>query len=57
MYRVTGPKPVGGVSAPGTVVLCLTDAQAAALESGGHIEAVKELDPVEPMAGTDEEGN
>ncbi len=49
VYRVTGPKAVGGVLAPGTVVLCITDAQAAALEAGGHVEAVRD----KPMAGTE----
>jgi hypothetical protein len=57
-YRVVGPKAVGGVSAPGTVVLCLTDGQAAALELGGHVEPYDpNQDPDAPTVGTDQEGN
>lgn len=55
-YRVVGPKAVGGVPAPGTVTLCLTDGQAQALESGGHVEPVTETDD-QPLTGTDKEGN
>lgn len=57
-YRVVGPKAVGGVLAPGTVVLSLTDGQAEALESGGHVEPyVPDADQDEPTAGDDQEGN
>lgn len=56
-YRVTGPKAVGGVLRPGTVVLSLTDAQAEALESGGHVEPWTDEDQEQPMAGADKEGN
>lgn len=66
-YRVVGPKAVGGVLKPGTVVLSLTDGQAAALEAGGHVEPYTpedepegsgaEQDPDQPTVGTDQEGN
>lgn len=56
-YRVVGPKAVGGVLKPGTVVLSLTDGQAAALEAGGHVEPTGDQDPDEPTAGADQEGN
>lgn len=57
-YRVVGPKAVGGVLAPGTVVLSLTDGQAEALESGGHVEPYDfDQDQDEPTAGADQEGN
>lgn len=36
--RVTGPKEVGGVVAPGRVSITLTEAQLDALISGGHVE-------------------
>lgn len=71
MYQVVGPKAVGGVLYPGVVVLRLTDAQAEALEAGGHVMAVTEDDlepaddpspseghtPDQPVTGTDKEGN
>lgn len=56
-YRVVGPKAVGGVLRPGTVVLSLTDAQAEALEAGGHVELYipeEDQDPEEPMTGTEQ---
>jgi hypothetical protein len=68
-YRVVGPKAVGGVLKPGTVVLSLTDSAAAALEAGGHVEpytpdeslddgrVLLTYDQDEPTAGTDQEGN
>ena len=57
VYRVVGPKAVGGVLAPGTVVLSLTDGQAHALELGGHVRPVADQDPDEPTVGTDQKGN
>lgn len=50
-YRVTGPKAVGGVSAPGTVELSLTAGQAAALQEGGHVEP---YDPDAEESATDD---
>jgi hypothetical protein len=35
--KVTGPKEVGGVLAPGWLTLDLTDAQLEALQAGGHV--------------------
>lgn len=35
--KVIGPKEVGGVRAPGWVVMSLTDGQLAALVAGGHV--------------------
>lgn len=42
MYQVTGPKAVGGVLRGGTVTLCLTRPQEAALIEGGHVMPVPE---------------
>lgn len=64
VYQVIGPKAVGDVAAPGRVVLCLTDGQAAALIQGGHVKPwdgdPEDEDPPSgdgPMSGTNEEGN
>jgi hypothetical protein len=69
MYEVTGPNEVGGVRAPGTVRLTLTQAAEAALISSGNVALAKEdtppeqegspedRAPEEPMTGTEKKGD
>jgi hypothetical protein len=65
LYKVTGPKEVGGVLAPGTVWLTLTRAQEAALLASGNAEPAKEevpedrvpveADPADEISSSDDE--
>lgn len=71
--RVVGPKEVGGVRAPGWLVMSLTGPQLDALLAGGHVEDWTGVDgwgsddtsepetdagPADkPMTGTDKEGS
>jgi len=68
-YEVTGPKEVGGVTAPGIVRLTLTPGAEKALIESGNIVPAKEdqtspeeavpdkPEPEEPMAGPEKEGD